>query len=61
VHFKVNFGQVTPGAFASSKRPYLSRFPAARTHPQHQPIFSAFRSKPHNSALSRTSLFCKKT
>ena len=56
----MNFGQVTWRTLASTKRPYLSRFSATMTHPQHQLRISAFRSKPHHSALSRTSLFYKK-
>jgi len=56
----VNFGQVTSGALASLKTLTLSRFSATMTHPQHQPLISVFRSKPHHSAVSSTSLFCKK-
>ena len=56
----MNFGQVTWRTLASTKRPYLSRFSATMTHPQHQLLISVFRSKPHHGAVSSTSLFLQK-
>ena len=56
----MNFGQVTSGAFASSKTPYLSRFSATMTHPQHQPIFSVFHQNLITARFLALHFFAKK-
>ena len=56
----MNFGQVTSGTLVSLKTPTLSRFSATTTRHLHQPQFFVISPKPHHSAVSSTSLFCKK-